>query len=513
MKARKTSIIKIATALFALLFLTPAFAEPDRTLRRPRQGPQNSSWAALEPTQDGEFLIRDIAYSREFNSITLNMIHNYWSGEGRFQDKGQGLWIGDWMGDAGTFLADHFFAMALDPRLYEGKPAEERRRMRHALVSMAARTIDYSMYAAGKVMTWALCDATGLGCRTASRPTDGEVQAALAGYAGLGAGYEWMRKPAYMLVAPPRYQLPTVQARYHVAATILTVAANELLETRPEIFNGSGFTPVMGGGVIAYTALRLAGANARRPSGEKDLDMAAQALRVLDDTYWIEDQGQYASDIITWDNPAVIMALARSYQETGDEADRERAVRVGESIHEKAWDESRGTYSTALSCCAITGVAYLHLYEITGDEVYLERTKKILDFIMTELVVEDPYQPGYLIAAHDTYRAKQARDGNWPEFDPENPEWVACTGCNFLLGNLILQYDRYANQLPVTEEPAGGVDASGMNEPPRVSSHGGEWEDGSEMGEWGEWEEWGRSDEWGDSGKLGRSGEWGEWEG
>jgi len=158
-------------------------------------------------------------------------------------------------------------------------------------------------------------------------------------------------------------------------------------------------------------------------SGEKeDLDNALDLISRANDTEWDDEQGIYRwSMTMDWPQATMIMALAKAYQATHDEALLTHARRALARMNSGCWDAAHGGYFTdetrrgkTLSGNNNMAWAALDLYEATGDASLLDRARETLTWVFTA----DLHSTEVPMLFHD-----------WtPEYGRSEH---FCTGCNF----------------------------------------------------------------------------------
>ncbi len=376
-------------------------------------------------------IIEDIEYSEVYNSILGNLLINYWDGQGDFENKESGLWLGDWMGDSGSYAIDSLLRIAYDDRLLQGSEEDTRLVKRQELIEKTNKTVKYSIFCGTKLLNFFL---------GGEEPSQAVMFSALGGYPGIGAAYELMGDPLYKLYAQIEYAPLLVRPSYYTVSASETTLAIQLVKNNPGLLEEFYFSPIMAGGMAVLSAAGNACANRSNLILHKiDLDLALQMLDHLDDKYWDDTNGRYKDSSLIFDHPTIVRSLVKLYKATLENKYLEKARGIGELIHETNIPYNAYYLSYAIS----PAIAFLELYGATGDGVYLNRVRLIIERINETLIVEDPYFSERSLAAHDIYRADLVKSGAWPEYDPENPEWAGCTGCNHLFCDIIYRYDGY----------------------------------------------------------------------
>lgn len=378
-----------------------------------------------------DVVIEDIAYSEMFNKVFLNLIVNYWDGEGTNYSKASstGLWLGDHQGDSGTYGPDILFALANDERLLPNRSASDQALMKDYLRYYADRTLEYSMFAIAKLNRF---------INGGRRPTGGELSAAFGGLIGLSAGYEYKTEPALRDI----FYQTTVQ---------FTTLANQFLLGDPELatlgnlLQNLNYSPIMAGGMAAYNMSRFAKANAEQSTYNQDVAMVGHTLDILNTDFWNDAYARYEYEgraaNYSFDQPAATLAHTKYYQLAENQSYLDKAILLGDLTHQHQ-------ATNALSYCTNSSLSYLALYEMTGDPKYLQWVAELLDVVKDTLLVDDPYYPGFKIAGHDVERIKPiVKKEGWPDYVSGQPyNWYpGCTGCNHQLCLVIYLYDQYKN--------------------------------------------------------------------
>ena len=169
-------------------------------------------------------------------------------------------------------------------------------------------------------------------------------------------------------------------------------------------------------------------------------NLGLEAITLANDTYWDDEMSYYdemGHDLYAYSHGIMLMALARAYALTDDESHKTRFDTIVTAMIEGGmYDDERGGFfnhlraddrQLASNMSIVNGL--LLMYEASGQEEYLTRSKDVLDFVEAELVAEDIYEdgwsfPGYQVAYHH----------HSPYEDRASHH---CGGCNwFFLGNI-----------------------------------------------------------------------------
>ncbi|MCX5867807.1 MAG: AGE family epimerase/isomerase [Proteobacteria bacterium] len=369
----------------------------------------------------------EFQFQSQFDAIFKNLNENFWSEDGN--------WEGDMMGDATAFAPPILFQLGIasnDP----------------ALMEKARKTTEWEIKSIGLAIQSIISGGT----PTAADGTD-ILTDALFGGPGLVEGYRYTGENKYLMLAG--LGLSGGSEVLSLPPSTLEVIFNSgPVAGFTQAFAGKGFSsPVTAiatlmSAIVAHTDFEL-----YRASGiEKYKVYGKGLLDRVEQYYWNPGLGFYGSalpDLWDWAVGTMIMSLALGFQLTGETVYLDRAVSLIETTDQKMLDPDRGGYfagdksvssGKSLSGNNIFIWAFLNMFEATGNPEYLERARKVIEFVLSR----DMYEKG-MIYHHWIRPSGEGDSFHWSDQPPGRADYY-CTGCNFMSLVNIYNYNKLRQQ-------------------------------------------------------------------
>ncbi len=368
---RLRGIAAIAGCILAILFLFTGcalFQEQQVAYGLVREHSRKSIIACTE----------DFVFREEFQGILDNLMTHYWEEDGN--------WRGDLQGDATYFASILLFALGSDA-------GDE------CMMQMARQTVSYEV---------------SLIKRFFYRP--GVHMDLVIGFPALA-----------------RQHLYTGDDARRILFLSGVTSGNLMISLMPERFVSFVHDHATLYAVSAYLCFLAADAAGREAERGRFIRRGLYWIEKADTRYWDEDTGLYDySNIMDWPQTTMMMALVQAYRFTGEDKYLDRCLTVLGSMDELCLDKIRGGYTghpdpetKGLSGNNSMVWVLLDLYEVTGCDIYLEKARDTLAWILSE----DLYDDLKNIICHHWDSAK-GRAGYF------------CTGCNFHTLYNIYRYNR-----------------------------------------------------------------------
>jgi hypothetical protein len=192
---------------------------------------------------------------------------------------------------------------------------------------------------------------------------------------------------------------------------------------------GYGYGPTVLGAQVASTHLHYAERFPDQKVGWllQPLGLARAMIEAANASAWDGERHIYrarpeSDEVWLLPNAMMILDLLVAHQVTGEAGYQERAEEVARGL-DALWDDKRGAYFASsgqmgdaayesLSTNSYAALAFLRLYEATGDPAYRSRALAVFDFISRDL-----YADG--VVYHHLYRGRRSSGDIW------------CVGCNW----------------------------------------------------------------------------------
>jgi len=373
-------------------------------------------------------------YGGLFEAVLGNMMDHYAWQEDPQGNPIVGNWDEDEMYDSTLFAPDILYRLSQDPD-YGDEAAREQVRV------LADQTVAYET---GVLLEYLL----------------GEEDLMLEAFAGAPCLIDSLKvraNPVYTLV---------LFAAFGMVKDIVAEDPN---------FLGDYMGYVCTHGLTAFYGLYFADVD-KLLLGKNTQDTALEIIGWAVDKYWNEADGRFWPIENLYENGWMLMALAYAYGATADPAYKDMADAVMVEIDTHLWDDLTGDggyweygpfmYKPSLgrwkklSTHERIARAMLHWYEVSGDAIYLDQARKMLDYAEAHLCAEDRNHPGRTICYH-----------HWTEVsglphlisDPEDPGYDPyfdhpfCTGCNFNLLIDIYLLNQFVQESQDYPRPVGSI--------------------------------------------------------
>jgi len=201
----------------------------------------------------------------------------------------------------------------------------------------------------------------------------------------------------------------------------------------PEFFEQIVLDPVAGCGGVAFADFWFQKA-CPDTQGNALAEMGLSIIETVTQNYFDPQEGYY-TPLWDWNEATMLMALGEGYAFSQDPALLSLAEELIQATDDLLYDESLGGYYSSegsdkmsLSGNCLFALGMMSMYRGTGDDVYLDRTERILAFIRDFLCGED-------ICYH------HLEDGVPVEY--------FCTGCNLFFLRNIYQFNKLlGNEYP-----------------------------------------------------------------
>lgn len=215
---------------------------------------------------------------------------------------------------------------------------------------------------------------------------------------------------------------------------------------------------------VSITSYRMANACLKKVMADNANKVMTQLNKApAQGGYWDAVRGYYYDGncnhqgscmFSSFQNGMALSALAWHYGIYRESVTLSRINSIRTKSDAQLWDSSLGAYrdreggfagmDAGANLLWLRG--WLWMYYMTSEQVYLDKSTSILNFIQNRLIMDDPQHPGFKVMAHDWY-------------PPRGPSTNYCTGCNFLLLELIQNYNRFkagdihTGKIPIAPEP------------------------------------------------------------
>lgn len=345
------------------------------------------------------------AQTEAYNSVRNNLLENYWDEKATTET---GPWKCDYQGDSYMQAIDSVMYMALESRLP---------RTRGRLLEVVNKTLEYGSENLDKY--WE--DPTKVG--------EFELYAALGGAAGGAIACEWFADYKYKYYNPKKRLFLFMRHRYQeqsrLYGRVIARDWNALMSI------GLPLDDKALAATAAWSLLRMAGSTTFPLSIYVDTTVANKFVTRV----------RNHSDIYSYSAAEVNMYL-QMYEVTADENHLDKAVEIGSYYDQVPIDP---TSHMSLSSVLDTMDVFLSLYEHTNSIDYFIAAQEWMNFIIEHFLIDDPYNPGFKLLAHDISVVTTVRSGQW-EYQEDDPVHVwtrcpACTGCNHRFLNLVHKYN------------------------------------------------------------------------